>query len=126
MASKRKSKVWLEPEEHVYVHKDTEVKYKSVTTVLSMLEPHFDTKGVARAISLQLDENKKPEYIGMTQQEILDEWERINREANEYGTEVHEILERYKKIGAKVYRTDVHGAVEVSSDGRKIFVCTAQ
>ena len=87
MASKRKSKVWLEPEEHVYIHEDTEVKYKSVTTVLSMLEPHFDTKGVARAISLQLDENKKPEYIGMTQQEILDEWERINREANEYGTD---------------------------------------
>ena len=82
MASKRKSKVWLEPEEHVYIHEDTEVKYKSVTTVLSMLEPHFDTKGVARAISLQLDENKKPEYIGMTQQEILDEWGRINREAN--------------------------------------------
>ena len=37
MATKRKSKVWLEPEEHVYIHEDTEVKYKSVTTVLSML-----------------------------------------------------------------------------------------
>jgi hypothetical protein len=95
MATKRKSKVWLEPEEHVYIHEDTEVKYKSVTTVLSMLEEHFDTEGVARAISLQLDEDKKPEYIGMSKQEILDEWERINREANEYGTEVHEILERY-------------------------------
>ncbi len=95
MATKRKSKVWLEPEEHVYIHEDTEVKYKSVTTVLSMLEEHFDTEGVARAISLQLDEDKKPEYIGMSKQEIFDEWERINREANEYGTEVHEILERY-------------------------------
>ncbi len=83
MASKRETKVWLEPEEHVYIHKDTEVKYKSVTTVLSMLEEHFDTEAVARAISLQLDENKKPEYIGMSKQEILDEWERINREANE-------------------------------------------
>ena len=66
MASKRDSKVWLEPEEHVYIHKDTNVKYKSVTTVLSMLEPHFDTEGVAQAISLQSDEDKKPEYIGMS------------------------------------------------------------
>ena len=70
-------------------------EYPSVTTVLSLLEPHFDTEGVARAISLQSDEDKKPEYIGMSKEEILTEWERINREANEYGTEVHEILERY-------------------------------
>ena len=102
MASKRESKVWLEPEEHVYIHKDTEVKYKSVTTVLSLLEPHFDTEGVARAISLQSDEDKKPEYIGMSKEEILTEWERINREANEYGTEVHEILERYL-LADKIY-----------------------
>ena len=79
MATKRKSKVWLEPEEHVYIHKDTEVKYKSVTTVLSMLEEHFDTEAVARAISLQLDENKKPEYIGMSKQEILDEYSEVPR-----------------------------------------------
>ena len=47
-------------------------------------------------------------------------------ENNRYGFPDHEILERYKKIGAKVYRTDVHGAVEVSSDGLRIFVRTAQ
>ncbi len=46
-------------------------------------------------------------------------------ENNTYGFPNHEVLERYKKIGAKVYRTDVHGAVEVSSDGRTIFVRTA-
>jgi len=47
-------------------------------------------------------------------------------ENNRYGFPNHEILERYKKIGAKVYRTDVHGAVEVSSDGRTIIIRTAQ
>jgi len=47
-------------------------------------------------------------------------------ENNPYGFPNHEILERYKKIGAKVYRTDVHGAVEISSDGRTIIVRTAQ
>lgn len=47
-------------------------------------------------------------------------------EDNRYGFPNQEILERYKKIGAKVYRTDVHGAVEVSSDGRTIFIRKAQ
>jgi len=47
-------------------------------------------------------------------------------EGNRYGFPNHEILERYKKIGAKIYRTDLHGAVEVSSDGRTIIVRTAQ
>jgi hypothetical protein len=95
MGTKWESDVWLEPVEHKYYHKKTGESFKSVTTVLSMLEPHFDTEGVAYAISQQSDDVKKPEYIGMTKDEILAEWERINREANEYGTEVHEILERY-------------------------------
>jgi hypothetical protein len=95
MAQKRESVVWLEPEEHVYIHKETEQKFKSVTTVLSMLEPEFPAEQVAMAISMKNDMDKKPEYQGLSQQEILKEWERINKEANEYGTEVHEILERY-------------------------------
>lgn len=95
MANKWETEVWLEPIEHKYYHKKTNEVFKSVTTILSLLEPHFDTEAVAYAISQQSDDVKKPEYIGMTKEEILTEWERINREANEYGTEVHEILERY-------------------------------
>ena len=102
MSGKRDSKVWLEPEEHVYIHKDTNVKYKSVTTVLSMLEPDFPAEEVALRISQQPDDKRNPKYSGMTQQDILVEWKRINDEANEYGTEVHEILERYL-LADKVY-----------------------
>jgi competence protein ComEC len=47
-------------------------------------------------------------------------------EGNRYGFPDQKILERYKKIGAKIYRTDLHGAVEISSDGRTIIVRTAQ
>jgi competence protein ComEC len=36
-----------------------------------------------------------------------------------------EILERYRESGAKIYRTDLDGAIEISSDGRKISVRTA-
>jgi len=46
-------------------------------------------------------------------------------EGNRYGFPDQKILEIYKKMGAKVYRTDLHGAVEVSSDGRTIIVRTA-
>ena len=60
-----------------------------------MLEPEFPAEEVAYRISQQADNVRKPEYRGMDQQQILAEWKRINDEANEYGTEVHEILERY-------------------------------
>ena len=46
-------------------------------------------------------------------------------EGNRYGFPDQDILERYKDIGAKVFRTDLHGAIEVSSDGRRISVRTA-
>lgn len=44
---------------------------------------------------------------------------------NRYGFPSQEVLERYQQVGAKIYRTDVHGAVEISSDGQKIHIRTA-
>ncbi|MFP4081270.1 MAG: DNA internalization-related competence protein ComEC/Rec2 [Candidatus Aminicenantes bacterium] len=46
-------------------------------------------------------------------------------EGNRYGFPDPEVLNRYKKIGAKIYRTDLHGAIEISSDGKKISIRTA-
>lgn len=87
--------VWLEPVEHVYIHRDTNVKYKSVTTVLQMVEPHFDSQGVAEAIYRQRDDVKNPKYVGMDVDQILDYWQELNDTANEYGTHVHETIETY-------------------------------
>ena len=102
MAKKRESIVYLEPIEHKYHHKKTGEIYKSVTTVLSMLEPPFDAEEIALAIQNQDPEKKKEQYQNLSQEEILTEWKRINDEANEYGTEVHEILERYL-LADKIY-----------------------
>jgi competence protein ComEC len=44
---------------------------------------------------------------------------------NPYNLPSPRVLERYHQIEAKVYRTDVHGAVEISSDGEKISVRTS-
>ena len=87
--------VYLEPIEHKYIHRVTGKKYKSVTTTLSSIEPHFDVEGVSAAIVGQLDSVKQERYIGMNQQQIIDYWQMLNDEANIYGTKVHDIVERY-------------------------------
>ena len=102
MASKRNSVVYLEPVEHKYYHKVTGESFKSVTTVLGMLEPEFNSEQIALAISMQDPSKKKEQYQDMSQEEILAEWKRINDEANEYGTEIHEIMERYL-LANKIY-----------------------
>ena len=87
--------VYLEPIEHKYHHRVTGRTYKSVTTTLSSIEPHFDSEAVSAAIVNQLDSVKQERYIGLNQQQILDYWQMLNDEANIYGTKVHDIVERY-------------------------------
>jgi len=91
----RECDVYLEPIEHVYIHKKTGEKFKSVTTVIGLLEPDFPAEEIALRIEHQSDDVKKEKYIGMTQEEILEQWRIENEEANIYGTEIHEIMERY-------------------------------
>lgn len=89
--------VYLEPIEHVYIHRDSGKKFRSVTTTLSSIEPHFDSDAVSAAIARQRDDdpNKNPQYIGWNQDQILDYWQELNDTANEYGTFIHESIEEY-------------------------------
>lgn len=89
--------VYLEPIEHVYIHRKTGKKYNSVTKAIASIEPHFDAEAVSMAIVNQADDVKQERYIGMTQTEILDYWQMLNDEANTYGTKVHDIVEKYLK-----------------------------
>lgn len=96
MAKKFIGKVWLDPEPHIYIHRDTGVKYTSVTKILHRIVPEFNADEVALRISLQKDENKsKDEYIGMSKEQLLEYWQYLNDTANEYGTYVHETIEEY-------------------------------
>lgn len=92
---KWESIIYLEPIQHKYHHRETGKIYKSVTTTLTSIEPHFDAEAVSLAITKQPDAVKQERYIGMTQQQILDYWQMLNDEANIYGTKVHDIVERY-------------------------------
>lgn len=91
------AKIYLEPEKHVYINEDTGEVYKSVTTVLSMLEEEFPAQNIAQAIARQSNKKKKEKYKGLSENEILDLWEEENKTANEYGTKVHNLLEEYLK-----------------------------
>jgi hypothetical protein len=95
MISLYEGPVYLEPIEHKYFHKETGKKYTSVTTIIGMVEPEFDAEAVSNAIAHQPDSTKNEIYIGMNQTQILDYWQMLNDVANEYGTYVHETLEKY-------------------------------
>lgn len=47
-------------------------------------------------------------------------------ENNPYGFPHTEVLERYESTGARIYRTDLHGAIEISSDGINLKVRTSR
>lgn len=107
MAKIQENLVYLEPIEHVYIHRVTGKVFTSVTKVLGSIEPHFEGDRIAENIAKQSDANpkKNPAYIGMNKEQILDYWQQLNDSANEYGTYVHEIVEEYL-LSNKMLLTD--------------------
>lgn len=97
MIGKTSNLVYLEPIKHQYHHRITGEIFKSVTTVISSIEHKFDVDGVAESIAKQRDDDpkKNPDYIGMSKDRIINYWQEINDAANEYGTHVHEVVEKY-------------------------------
>lgn len=97
--------ITLNHETHTYTNNlKPNVKYNSVTTVLGEYKKKFDEN----YHSLRVAERE-----GRTQEEVLAEWKEINRQANEYGTELHAILERYLIAPNNLYspRDDFEKAV---------------
>ncbi len=91
--------VYLEPIEHVYIHRETGERFTSVTKVISSIEEEFESENIALAISRQSNNQKKDDYIGMTKDQILEYWQQLNDDANVYGTRVHELVEAYLFAG---------------------------
>jgi len=95
MAKRLNSVVYLDPEPHIYIHRETGEQYTSVTTVLSSIEPEFETEKVAEAIAKLGTRHHNEIYHGMSKEQIIEYWQYLNDTANEYGTGVHELLEKY-------------------------------
>jgi hypothetical protein len=82
-------------ETHTYVNDlAPNCKYTSVTTVLGKYKEKFDEDYHAQRVA---------DRRGIAKHEIIQEWREINRQANEYGTALHEILERFLLSPGRLY-----------------------
>ena len=95
MVKRLNSVVYLDPGPHIYIHRETGEHYTSVTKVISSIEEEFETEKVASYIAKMGKRHHNPIYHDMNKEQIIEYWQYLNDTANEYGTEVHELLERY-------------------------------
>lgn len=85
----------LEPITHTYYNDEKPfVKYTSVTTVIGSYEVPFDTEFHANRIA---------EIFGKTKEQVIAEWEEKSRLACDFGTYIHETMERFLLSGKKTY-----------------------
>lgn len=80
----------FDPVKHEYTNALTNEKYTSVSKVLEKFKSEFDKQTISRFVA---------EKRGVSQQEILDEWAKTNKDSQIYGTATHAALENYAKTG---------------------------
>lgn len=79
--------VYLDEETHTYYNtENNEINYTSVTSLVNSYKEEFDKMYHASRVAKR--ENREV-------QDVLNEWQEKNRVANEYGTNLHKILENY-------------------------------
>jgi len=79
--------VRLEPESHTY-HDRNRTEYTSVSKFLSFFCKKFDRETISRYSAI-----KK----GISQEEVLQEWDAIRDSSIDHGNRIHEAIERYEK-----------------------------
>ena len=122
--------VWFREKDHKYGNiKDPSIQYISVTTLIGKYEQPFDSDFVSKYKALEKllpsdiwkkekgaiwkNHNIPKDFLEVyninekelnkVQQEILDEWARINKESCERGTKIHAKLENsFYKVGSNI------------------------
>lgn len=79
--------VELEPISHKYYDRNGR-EYLSVSKFLEMFKPPFDRENISKATARKR---------GISQQEVLDEWEATKDDSIVHGNKIHNALERYEK-----------------------------
>jgi hypothetical protein len=80
----------LDPENHVY--KLDNAVYTSVTTLVHMCFETFDADKILERMRI-----KGTKYDGMTKEEIKELWNCNAKDAQQQGTRMHSVIERYYK-----------------------------
>ena len=78
--------------EHTYTNSNTEEQYISVTTLLGKYKTPFDKD----KHSLRVAERE-----GVTQEMVLEMWQKENKKATDRGTKIHKLMENYVSFGEK-------------------------
>lgn len=87
--------VYLEESTHTYYNSENaDITYTSITKLVEKYKIPFDKMYHANRIAER--DNRDVE-------DILEEWHQKNKEANEYGTNLHKILENYLIEGPQYY-----------------------
>jgi ATP-dependent exoDNAse (exonuclease V) beta subunit len=77
---------------HTYTNAETQEKYISVTTLLGKYKTPFDKD----KHSLRVAERE-----GVSQELVLEMWEKENKKATTRGTHIHKLMENYVSFGEK-------------------------
>lgn len=83
-------KIKFDEASHTYTHKDTNEKFISVTTLLGKYKQPFDRDGHSKRVA-----NRE----GISQELVLEMWEKEKVRACNRGTDIHKILEDYISFG---------------------------
>jgi hypothetical protein len=75
---------------HTYCNQFTGEEYVSVTTFLGKFKKSFDVKSAAERVAKR---------EGKTSEEVQAEWKKLNDESKVYGSNIHEAIEVYNKLG---------------------------
>jgi len=82
--------IQFDPVKHEYTNILTGEKYTSVSTVVGKFKSDFDKQTISRFVA---------DKRGISQAEVLAEWEKINTESKIIGTAIHAAIEEWCKRG---------------------------
>ena len=85
-----KAPITFDEPSHTYTHNETGEKYTSVTTLLGKYKKPFDAEGMSKHIAKR---------EGVSQECVLEMWEKEKNRACDRGTEIHKLLEDYISFG---------------------------
>lgn len=85
-----KAPITFDEPSHTYTHNETGEKFTSVTTLLGQYKKPFDSDGMSKRIAKR---------EGVSQECVLEMWEKEKNRACDRGTEIHKLLEDYISFG---------------------------
>jgi len=102
---------------HTYTVKETGQILTSVTTIIKRYTPSFNAQKMAE----QMVDKKKAKYIGMTVDEIIEQWKEKAELAAYEGTLVHEYAERWPEKGGFGFHPRTYRVLLMCKQVEKLF-----